>query len=329
MDNEDVSAYLGLPDTDDEVSANSSSHHTPEGVSSMDDNSQEVMEVSFDSTSMDHEYFLSNQQVTTPASKLSLDNGVSHSPKTTLIATSILQNGTIIYEPIQNSDPPNKQTSDVMERQDASTSKETPPSTPPVIQNIATAPAPLHSPPIISSSDWGNLKVLQDIKMALESQVGLLKAGNVSTNSPQQPQISTPPQLQHINDVPQQPIIEMELPITAPTNNRPQEPSKLSDPVPQMAQISAEPVNNIDAPQKHTMGSDKCVPMDNDNDNVITLMKPGIQVCTLEFNILPVVGTLYVVNNDHNLVKVIYEPDKIYQTDSNGILHRMVIQKDA
>jgi hypothetical protein len=66
---------------------------------------------------------------------------------------------------------------------------------------------------------------------------------------------------------------------------------------------------------------------DSVNNDLITLIKPGIQVCTLEFDILPVVGTLYVVNNDHNLIKVIYEPDQVYQTDSNGTLHRIGIQK--
>jgi hypothetical protein len=59
-----------------------------------------------------------------------------------------------------------------------------------------------------------------------------------------------------------------------------------------------------------------------DND-VITLIRPGFQVCTLEYNILPVVGTLYVVNSDHNLVKIIYEPDMVYQTDGKGILYRI------
>ena len=64
----------------------------------------------------------------------------------------------------------------------------------------------------------------------------------------------------------------------------------------------------------------------NDND-VITLTKPGFQVCTLEYNVLPVVGTLYIVNSDHNLVKVIYEPDMVYQTDGKGILHRIGLLK--
>jgi hypothetical protein len=62
------------------------------------------------------------------------------------------------------------------------------------------------------------------------------------------------------------------------------------------------------------------------DDNVITLVKLGIQVCTLAYNILPVVGTLYIVNSDHNLVKVIYEPNMVYQTDNKGILHRIGLQ---
>ena len=58
-------------------------------------------------------------------------------------------------------------------------------------------------------------------------------------------------------------------------------------------------------------------------DNDIKLLKPGIQVCAFEYNILPPIGVYYRVNNNHRLVKVIIEPGIIYQADNECNLYRV------
>jgi hypothetical protein len=61
----------------------------------------------------------------------------------------------------------------------------------------------------------------------------------------------------------------------------------------------------------------------------IKFAAPITQICALEYNILPKVGSLYMVDNDHNLVKVDLGYGQTYQTDNQGILHKMVPTKLA
>jgi hypothetical protein len=64
-------------------------------------------------------------------------------------------------------------------------------------------------------------------------------------------------------------------------------------------------------------------PMNCDKDNVINILKPGIQVCAFEYNILPPVGIYYRVNKNHHLVKVVIEPGVIYQADDECNLYKL------
>ena len=58
-------------------------------------------------------------------------------------------------------------------------------------------------------------------------------------------------------------------------------------------------------------------------DNLIKLLKPGIQVCAFEYNILPPIGVYYRVNKNHHLVKVVIEPGIIYQADNECNLYKV------
>jgi hypothetical protein len=77
----------------------------------MDDNtseeiySQEVMRVSKPPVTAPQQ-ILNNQQAIKSINNIAIDNQQNTSCKTTLIATSILDNGTVIYEPIQGNDAP-------------------------------------------------------------------------------------------------------------------------------------------------------------------------------------------------------------------------------
>jgi hypothetical protein len=64
-------------------------------------------------------------------------------------------------------------------------------------------------------------------------------------------------------------------------------------------------------------------PMNCEEDNVIQILKPGIQVCAFEYNILPPVGIYYRVNKNHHLVKVVIEPGIIYQADDECNLYKV------
>jgi hypothetical protein len=371
MESDQVSKFLGLPESEDSMDI--SPHHTMEDNIIENYQMQEGVEVSQQSVPTLQP--ISYQQAMASVSNPSTNNGDSLPCKTTLIATSILQNGNVIYEPIEDTDTP-------------TTTMVIPSSAPPVNQAISNPTGSMPNPVTINSSDWGNFNILQDIKTALESQMGILKAGGMSTPQPieqkdlshnsevsaqhsvatsdfaepilnvikqlaQKPQHAEgqiDPQPQAIKQLsPVGPLKHMSTDGTTPTRELSQNTETTTSPKELSQNIDAttstrelsqntdtttptrELSQNIDATtstielshKNNTDGKSEQI------DNVITLIKPGIQVCTLEFDILPVIGTLYVVNNDHNLVKVIYEPNKIYQTDSKGILHRIGLQQDT
>jgi hypothetical protein len=64
-------------------------------------------------------------------------------------------------------------------------------------------------------------------------------------------------------------------------------------------------------------------PMNCEEDNVIKILKPGIQVCAFEYNILPPVGIYYRVNKNHHLMKVVIEPGIFYQADDECNLYKV------
>ena len=54
--------------------------------------------------------------------------------------------------------------------------------------------------------------------------------------------------------------------------------------------------------------------------NNIQFCKPDTQVCVFEYEILPPVGNVFRVDQQHTLV-VVFIRGKVYQADSNGDLH--------
>jgi hypothetical protein len=56
-------------------------------------------------------------------------------------------------------------------------------------------------------------------------------------------------------------------------------------------------------------------------NNIIKVRKPGTQVCVYEYDILPPVGKLFKIDENHNFVQVTYKPGQVYQADQYGNLH--------
>jgi hypothetical protein len=59
-----------------------------------------------------------------------------------------------------------------------------------------------------------------------------------------------------------------------------------------------------------------------DNDDIIKLQKPGVQLTVFHYNILPVVGNVYKVNSNYHLEKVKYHSGQLYLCDDDGLLHK-------
>jgi hypothetical protein len=76
-------------------------------------------------------------------------------------------------------------------------------------------------------------------------------------------------------------------------------------------------------PQRHLPTIIIKDPKDENGDNIIKLIKPGIQVCAFEYNIRPPVGIYYRVNKDHNMVKVEIEAGLMYQADHACTLYKV------
>ena len=76
-------------------------------------------------------------------------------------------------------------------------------------------------------------------------------------------------------------------------------------------------------PQRHLPTANITDPKDQNGDNVIKLIKPGIQVCAFEYNIRPPVGIYYRVNKNHNMVKVEIEAGQMYQADHACTLYKV------
>ena len=132
IDSNKVSAYLGLSEMEEDDNSMDTSQDLH-----MDDNtseeiySQEVMRVSKPPVTAPQQ-ILNNQQAIKSINNIAIDNQQNTSCKTTLIATSILDNGTVIYEPIQGNDAPSNDPSEMVVRQETSITTETACPPPPV-----------------------------------------------------------------------------------------------------------------------------------------------------------------------------------------------------
>jgi hypothetical protein len=192
--------------------------------------------------------------------------------KTNLIPTSVLPDGTIIYQPVlEEAEMVQEAGADKIEEA-GDTNISIKESTHPLPQETApTSSDPLKEvqPPDvmqINNNDLGDLKILQDIKKALQSQM---------------------PQMDNSKTV-------------------------------------STPSKDTDKPKKHRII--ETTPSNPTSQEIIPDIKfaaPITQICALEYNILPKVGSLYMVDNNHNLVKVDLGCGQVYQTDNQGILHKI------
>jgi hypothetical protein len=394
IDTEAVSDFLGLPDKQDDCSMDTLPYD--EVISEEEMEGEEVSEIQTNYNGQ----FNGLEVITalaTGQTKL-----VESSPnKSTLIATSILENGTVIYEPLTFSQEQSPAAMGCPTTND---------------QAAASSPLPPNTP-----TNFNDMQILQDIKMALHSQIisqvqsesTFIKelsqqpevtiepevgtSTSITKELSHQPEVSLEPQTirvttstkdlspqsvipiesqastavtatKELSQQPEVPIVPQVSKSTQVTKELSHQPEAIIGPlctsdtkelsqgpeiitghpavslfsehsslkpqdtinqngeivnnVPSQAKVLNEsqiPNNNLSTPIKELSQDDT----DKTDNDVITLLRPGFQVCTLEYNILPVVGTLYVVNSDHNLVKIIYEPDMVYQTDGKGTLYRI------
>jgi hypothetical protein len=59
-----------------------------------------------------------------------------------------------------------------------------------------------------------------------------------------------------------------------------------------------------------------------DND-IIKLQDPGVQLTVFHYNVLPTVGHTYKVNKDYHLEKIKYPTGQLYQANQEGILEQV------
>jgi hypothetical protein len=60
----------------------------------------------------------------------------------------------------------------------------------------------------------------------------------------------------------------------------------------------------------------------------IDIVNSGVQVCMFDYRVLPTIGKLYRVNNNHQLIQVFYKPGQDYHANPQGLLTQTFYQPD-
>jgi hypothetical protein len=58
----------------------------------------------------------------------------------------------------------------------------------------------------------------------------------------------------------------------------------------------------------------------------LDIINPGFQVCMFDYRVLPTIGKLYRVNNNHQLIQVFYTPGHYYHANQSGMLFQKAYQ---